>query len=264
MNKVAIEHFLFGRYGVALAWSPYVRDAVKEALAETAASYNAGLLKAAKICADLEVTQDMCLGARRAVAQACEERILAYIKYGPHRQQSTVTEPAAQVVSIPGKSAEQSMADQPCIAAATLVTFCPADGDPCRKMCDTVCKKTGQKTGKIPLFAPAAALDNRVTLTRGHLERLRPSLADDICNQALAAIDYKAEVERMRQQLADASVAAIANFAGKVNAEAALKPVSKEQIRGIAIDYNQGGPNYHLFESACRAVLQLAGVEVKP
>lgn len=119
MNKSSIEQFLFGRYGAALDWFPHTRTAVREALTTTATAYNAGLQHAAKICADTEVLQDMCLGARRATVQACEKRILACI------------EPAAtQVGSCPDKAELKHEGSAPAPAAGhdSRVTL-PPDPD---------------------------------------------------------------------------------------------------------------------------------------
>ncbi len=37
------------------------------------------------------------------------------------------------------------------------VTFCPTDGDPCRKDCDKVCSLSGEQTGQIP-YTPSTEI----------------------------------------------------------------------------------------------------------
>lgn len=143
--------------------------------------------------------------------------------------------------------------------------------------------------------------DDRVMLTREQIcaDSFYDKNIDLICDQAVAAIDLQAEVERLKQELGNAvetgskyyAVAQVANAEAErltnerdvayrtvhwehersteailraERAESALKPVSVQQLRDRAEKYNNGGRCYNNYYNICLEVLALAGVKVAP
>lgn len=127
------------------------------------------------------------------------------------------TEPVAQVVSIPGKSGEQSVADQPCVAAPDSKVMLTREAVEeerdffKRQMCEANWKETNS---------------------------IRAARIDGVCDQAIGAIDLQAEVERSKDalRLTTNMMAGVARKAERMHAEIERLKFDNEQLSVTSVN----------------------------